>query len=57
MKLIDWILAILVLFAAALVTVIIINLISLSKFQKCLTVPMSDLPKYCDEILQNQNQN
>lgn len=55
MKFIDYLLAALVLFAAALVTIILINLMSLSKYQECLSKPISELSGWCKNEMQNKN--
>lgn len=48
------ILIILIFLAAALVTVVIFNLISLSKYQTCWQVPLSEMPSYCQELNESQ---
>jgi hypothetical protein len=54
MKISDWILLLLISFASALVTVVIFNLISLSKYQDCMQLPLTELPKYCEEFINGQ---
>jgi len=48
------ILIILIFLASGLVTVIIFNLITLSKYQKCWYAPLTEMPSYCQELNESQ---
>jgi len=44
------ILIILIFLSAGLVTIIIYNLIALSRYQECWSAPLSEMPKYCQDL-------